>query len=40
MSSVFQIDQNAQDLVFRAARTANTFSSDPVTEEQVKAKKK
>ena len=37
MSSVFQIDQNAQDLVFRAARTANTFSSDPVTEEQVRA---
>lgn len=37
MSSVFRIDQNAQDLLFRAARTANTFSSDPVPEEQIRA---
>lgn len=27
----------AQDLLFREARTANTFSSEPVTEEQLQA---
>jgi 3-hydroxypropanoate dehydrogenase len=37
MSDVFQIDEHAQDLLFRTARTANTFSNDPVTEEQIRA---
>ncbi|MFC9427900.1 malonic semialdehyde reductase [Streptomyces sp. NPDC056987] len=31
------IDPAAQDLLFREARTANTFSTEPVTEEQVQA---
>ena len=31
------LDKNAQDLLFREARTANTFSDEPVTEEQVAA---
>ncbi|ANW18350.1 malonic semialdehyde reductase [Streptomyces clavuligerus] len=31
------LDPAAQDLLFREARTANTFTSEPVTEEQVKA---
>ncbi|MEV7087309.1 malonic semialdehyde reductase [Streptomyces sp. NPDC093085] len=31
------LDQAAQDLLFREARTANTFSDEPVTEEQVQA---
>lgn len=31
------LDKNAQDLLFRDARTANTFSDEPVTEEQVAA---
>ncbi|WP_156753735.1 malonic semialdehyde reductase [Actinokineospora pegani] len=29
--------EEAQDLLFRQARTANSFSTDPVTEEQVQA---
>ncbi|CAB4911445.1 unannotated protein [freshwater metagenome] len=37
MDSLVHIDPDTQDLLFRAARTANTFSSDPVTEEQVRA---
>lgn len=31
------LDHAAQDLLFREARTANTFSDEPVTEEQVRA---
>ncbi|MEV3989356.1 malonic semialdehyde reductase [Streptomyces sp. NPDC049837] len=31
------LDPAAQDLLFREARTANTFSDEPVTEEQVQA---
>ncbi|MER8072684.1 malonic semialdehyde reductase [Streptomyces sp. NPDC094034] len=31
------LDPAAQDLLFREARTANTFSAEPVTEEQVQA---
>ena len=29
------LDPQAQDLLFREARTANTFSDEPVTDEQV-----
>jgi 3-hydroxypropanoate dehydrogenase len=31
------LDKNAQDLLFREARTANTFTDEPVTEEQIAA---
>ncbi|MFD6229485.1 malonic semialdehyde reductase [Streptomyces sp. NPDC060232] len=31
------LDPAAQDLLFREARTANSFSDEPVTEEQVQA---
>ena len=31
------LDKNAQDLLFRDARTANSFSDEPVSEEQVAA---
>ncbi|MFF7096881.1 malonic semialdehyde reductase [Streptomyces rubradiris] len=31
------LDAAAQDLLFREARTANTFADEPVTEEQVQA---
>ncbi|WP_455358685.1 malonic semialdehyde reductase [Streptomyces sp. SYSU K21746] len=31
------LDPAAQDLLFREARSANTFSDEPVTEEQVQA---
>ncbi|MEU3185204.1 malonic semialdehyde reductase [Streptomyces sp. NPDC006923] len=31
------LDPAAQDLLFREARTANTFTDEPVTEEQVQA---
>ncbi|MGW0554682.1 malonic semialdehyde reductase [Streptomyces sp. NPDC002926] len=31
------LDSAAQDLLFREARTANTFTEEPVTEEQVQA---
>ncbi|MFJ3101523.1 malonic semialdehyde reductase [Streptomyces sp. NPDC086835] len=31
------LDPVAQDLLFREARTANTFADEPVTEEQVQA---
>jgi 3-hydroxypropanoate dehydrogenase len=32
-----ELDPEAQDLLFREARTANTFSDEPVTDEQVRA---
>lgn len=31
------LDRAAQDLLFRAARTANTFTSEPVSDEQIVA---
>ena len=31
------LDPTAQELLFRAARTANTFTDEPVTDEQVRA---
>jgi len=31
------LDEEAQDLLFREARTANSFSDEPVTEEQMRA---
>src|SRR5882762_10840562 len=31
------LDPTAQDLLFREARTANTFTEEPVTDEQVQA---
>jgi 3-hydroxypropanoate dehydrogenase len=31
------LSAEAQDLLFRAARTANTFTGEPVTDEQVRA---
>ncbi|WP_089099067.1 malonic semialdehyde reductase [Streptomyces hyaluromycini] len=31
------LDPNAQDLLFREARTANTFTDEPVSDEQVQA---
>ncbi|SHK69614.1 malonic semialdehyde reductase [Actinacidiphila paucisporea] len=31
------LDPAAQDLLFREARTANTFTADPVTDEQLQA---
>jgi 3-hydroxypropanoate dehydrogenase len=32
-----RLDEAAQDLLFRAARTANTFTDEPVTDEQLRA---
>ena len=37
LPDVLELDKNAQDLLFRDARTANTFSDEPVTEEQIAA---
>ncbi|WP_055587357.1 malonic semialdehyde reductase [Peterkaempfera griseoplana] len=34
---VLALDAAAQDLLFREARTANTFTDEPVTDEQVQA---
>ena len=31
------LSREAQDLLFRSARTANTFTDEPVTDEQVRA---
>ncbi len=31
------LDRAAQDLLFRAARTANTFTDEPVTDAQFRA---
>ncbi|HWC81461.1 MAG TPA: malonic semialdehyde reductase [Pseudonocardiaceae bacterium] len=36
MSDELLLDKNAQDLLFREARTANTFSDEPVSEEQIR----
>jgi len=37
ISEPLELAKDAQDLLFREARTANTFSAEPVTEEQVRA---
>lgn len=37
MTDALVLDPAAQDLLFREARTANSFSTEPVSEEQVKA---
>ncbi|GAA4613813.1 malonic semialdehyde reductase [Actinoallomurus liliacearum] len=37
MSDSLSIDPTAQDILFRTARTANTFTDEPVSEEQVRA---
>jgi nitroreductase len=34
---VLTLDKTAQDQLFRTARTANSFSAEPVTEEQLRA---
>ena len=36
-TDLLQIDEHTQDLLFREARTANTFTDEPVTDEQVQA---
>ena len=36
-STRLELGKEAQDLLFRAARTANTFTDEPVTEEEVAA---
>ena len=36
-SSVLTLDAVAQDLLFREARSANTFTAEPVTDEQLRA---
>jgi 3-hydroxypropanoate dehydrogenase len=37
LTETLALDPHAQDLLFRSARTANTFSDEPVTDEQVRA---
>jgi 3-hydroxypropanoate dehydrogenase len=37
MSDALVLDAAAQDLLFREARTANTFTDEPVTDEQIQA---
>lgn len=37
LHDVLELDKNAQDLLFRSARTANTFTDEPVSDEQVAA---
>lgn len=37
MTDPLAIDADAQDLLFRAAHTANTFTDEPVSDEQVRA---
>lgn len=37
MTEALVLDKAAQDLLFRDARTANSFTGEPVTEEQVRA---
>ncbi|ANS67684.1 hypothetical protein SLINC_5460 [Streptomyces lincolnensis] len=36
-SEFIALDTSAQDLLFREARTANSFTGEPVTEEQIQA---
>src|SRR5438270_3851202 len=37
MSETLVLDPAAQDVLFRAARTANAFTDEPVTEQQIQA---
>ncbi|WP_042376568.1 malonic semialdehyde reductase [Streptacidiphilus melanogenes] len=37
MTDVLALDSAAQDLLFREARTANAFTDEPVTDEQIQA---
>lgn len=37
LSSTLEVPQHVQDLLFREARTANTFSDEPVSDEQIRA---
>lgn len=37
MSDILELSPEAQDLLFREARTANTFSDEPVSDEQIAA---
>ena len=37
MTDILELSPDAQDLLFRDARTANAFSDEPVTDEQVAA---
>lgn len=37
LDQLLAIDENAQDLLFREARTANRFTDEPVPDEQVQA---
>ena len=37
LADVLDLDHEAQDLLFRNARTANTFTDEPVTDEQLRA---
>ncbi len=37
MSDILHLSPEAQDLLFRDARTANTFTDEPVTDEQIAA---
>src|SRR5690606_18285747 len=37
MTDALKLSAEAQDLLFREARTANTFTDEPVTDEQVAA---
>jgi 3-hydroxypropanoate dehydrogenase len=37
MTDVLALDSAAQDLLFREARTANTFTDEPVSDEQLQA---
>ena len=36
-TDLLALDPAAQDLLFRAARTANTFTAEPVTDQEVRA---
>ena len=37
LADVLDLDRDAQDLLFRTARTANTFTDEPVPDEQLRA---
>ncbi|WP_426565697.1 malonic semialdehyde reductase [Angustibacter sp. McL0619] len=37
LADVLELSRDAQDLLFRSARTANTFTDEPVTDDQVAA---
>jgi 3-hydroxypropanoate dehydrogenase len=37
LTAALELDKNAQDLLFREARTANTFSTEPVSDDQIAA---